>query len=463
MPKSAPTSRPENSPLPPPTATLKPRSYNAAGSIVNVGAFLLDPVKLLNKIQDDPHPVTRFSMGRGKGLFVIYEPEHLEHILVKKQGNYIKSSPYTSLKALFGNGLLFNEGKSHRSQRRMLHPVFQPRYFQQFSTGVVGTVTSSINGWKGHSVGTRVDIEDEMSALARRIIGFTVFGNDVPCDIAELLDDKFSKLGMLLGSVPVAPQHRHLKETMNKLDTVIYEAIRVRREKLKDPNYVQPNDLMNALLIARNAETGEGMDDDQMRDEVVTLLVSGFDTTARTLTWFFHSLGDNPEVEAKFRAEVQNVIGDRTATYEDVEHLTYTKMVIRETMRLFPPNPLIGREALGDDDMCGYHISKGSIISLSPYLAHRNPKYWDQPEVFNPERFTAENEALRPKLAYFPFGGGARQCIGQGMAMMTLPLAVATISQHHAFRAAMEKPLELDIKVTLRSRHPQLMTMHPAL
>jgi cytochrome P450 len=246
---------------------------------------------------------------------------------------------------------------------------------------------------------------------------------------------------------------------MRKLNEAIYTIIAERRaDATHNPD--DASDILAALMRAVDKSSGETMDDKQLRDEIVTLLFSGFDTTSRTLTWTFHALSQNPSVEAKLHEELERVLNGRAPTHADLPNLPYTEMVIKETMRLFPPNAILGRQAKEDDCIGGYHIPAGSFVTLSPYLAQRDPALWERAEEFDPERFAPGKDAPA-RFAYYPFGGGPRQCIGKGLAMMTMPLAVATIAQQFRFCDLPGFTVEHDMKLTFQSRKGVLATRHP--
>jgi cytochrome P450 len=430
-------------------------------SLQNGLQFLRDPFRVLNGVHQQYGSIVRFKLGGQKVLHLIHLPEHTQHVLLHNNRNYHKCSPYALLKVLFGRGLLFNEGESWLVQRRLLQPAFQPKHFSTLAEGVGDTIAAGVKEWKHTRDAQKTDVEAEMSALSRRIVGYILFGKNVPTEVSSILQSDESKLSFLLGNMAMTPQNFRAKAAIQNLDKAVYRVIAERRANL-DENSV---DMLSALLRAKDKDTGEGMSDRQLRDEMVTLLFSGFDTTARTLSWVFHVLGEHPEVEARLHEELERVLGGRMPEYSDMEKLTYTAMVVKETMRVFPANPIIGRQAKSDDTLGGYHIPAGSVITLSPYLAHRDPTLWNKPEVFDPERFSPERESELPRFAYFPFGGGPRQCIGKGLAMMTIPMAIATIAQQYRYRPVPNFTVEHDLKVTFQSRRGVMATRHlrPAL
>lgn len=415
--------------------------------------FVRDPFAVLNNSASTYGPIVRFGIGQ-RCLHLIHDPAHAQHILIDNNRNYEKFSPFGMLKLLFGNGLLFNEGPSWFSQRRLLQPSFQPRQFSEMATGISGVITSTVDEWPRQET-VETDIEDGMAFLARRIIGQLLFGDELSKDLDVVLESSGNKVEFFLGNISGTPQNKTYKAAMKRVDDAVYGLIAQRRA-----NTDAPFDMLGALMQAQDKETGAGMDDTQLRDEIVTLLFSGFDTTSRTLTWVFHALAENPHAEAALHEELDRVLQGRTPAYEDLPNLSYTQMLIKETMRIFPPNAIIGRRAKADDNIGGHFIPAGSLLTLSPYLAQRNAELWENPEQFDPHRFSPEREKLIPRFAYYPFGGGPRQCIGKGLAMMTIPLAIATIAQQYRFASMPGFKIEHDIKVTFQSRKGIRATRH---
>ena len=238
---------------------------------------------------------------------------------------------------------------------------------------------------------------------------------------------------------------------MATLDKVVYGLIAERRKSGQDTG-----DLLSMLLAARDAETGEAMSDQQLRDEVMTLLLAGHETTSNTLNWIWYLLGKNPPVERRLHAELDEVLGGRVATVDDLPKLRYTMMVVQESMRLYPAVWGIGRTPLQDDEIAGYHIPAGSSIILSQYVVHRHPDFWDQPEGFDPERFSGH-----PPAAYFPFGGGPRVCIGNNFALIEARLILATMAQRYRLQLVPGHPVVPDPVVTLRPRDGVRVTLRP--
>ena len=313
--------------------------------------------------------------------------------------------------------------------------------------------------------GDQIDLDVEMSNLSHLSVGQTVMGADVQHEFQNALDTAGGKLGLLLGNFGLEKKNPRFRNAVRVLDERVYGIIAEHRARqnsgaAKATDDGESADLLSVLVATKDKDTGEGMSDKQLRDELITLLLAGYDTTTRTLTWAFYSLAQNPAVEKRLHQELSEVLGNRAPTYADLPKLKYTSLIIQETMRLLPPNPIIARQAIADDSIGGFHIKAGSIIALSQYLTHRLEEHWDDPETFDPERFAPENLAGRHRFAYFPFGGGPRQCIGKGMAMMNVSLSIAAIAQQYRLRLIPNHTVKFGIEVTLQPLGGLPMTLH---
>lgn len=246
-----------------------------------------------------------------------------------------------------------------------------------------------------------------------------------------------------------------MSQAIRESDAVVYHIIHDRRRSDTDRG-----DLLSMLLAARDEETGEGLSDKELRDEVQTFLGAGNETTAVTLAWAWYLLSRHPEVDRKMRAELSTVLNGRVPTFADLPQLRYTRMIIDETLRLYPPAWAMARSTIGEDEIGGYHIPAKALVILSPYVTQRRPDFWPNPEGFDPEHFTAERSADRPRYAYFPFGGGPRQCIGNEFALMEATFVLATVAQRYRLHLVPGHPVEPYPIFTLRPRHGVLMTLH---
>jgi cytochrome P450 len=390
--------------------------------------------------------------------YLIYHPEDVKHVLQENHFNYNKDLfTYHVLNPVVGSGLLTNDGDSWLHQRRLMQPAFHRKRLATYATLMEEATESMLAGWQVHeNAAEPLDIAEEMMHLTLRIVGQALFSLDLSQETSTV-GQAVTTLVKLLGDYVYAPfppisvptsRNRHMQAAIHELNTVVSTVIRERHELDTDTG-----DLLSMLLAARDEETGEGMNDQQARDEVMTLLLAGHETTANTLIWTWYLLSQHPEVENRLHSELATVLGGNTPTVEQLPDLTYTWMVLQEALRLYPPAWILSRKALADDELGGYHIPQGSMVILSPYATHRHPDFWEQPEVFDPERFTPERVAARPHYAHFPFGGGPRLCIGSNFALMEAQLILATVSQRYQLRLMPDHPVVPEAKITLRPRY----------
>jgi cytochrome P450 len=396
--------------------------------------------------------------------YVIYHPDDVKHVLQENHFNYNKDLfTYHVLRPVVGNGLLTNDGDSWLHQRRLIQPAFHRKRLATYATLMGEATESMLSSWQMHENSDEpLDIAEEMMHLTLRIVGQALFSLDLSQETSTV-GQAVTTLVKLMGdyvyapfppiSVPT-PRNRHMQAAIHELNTVVSNIIKQRRELNTDTG-----DLLSMLLSARDEETGEGMSDQQARDEVMTLLLAGHETTANTLIWTWYLLSQHPEVESRLHSELATVLGGSAPTVEQLPELTYTSMVLQEVLRLYPPAWIISRKAIADDELRGYHIPKGSMVIISPYATHRHPDFWEQPEVFDPERFTPERVAARPHYAHFPFGGGPRLCIGSNFAVMEAQLILATVASRYQLRLMPEHPVVPEAKITLRPRYGMPMTV----
>ena len=288
------------------------------------------------------------------------------------------------------------------------------------------------------------------------VVGQALFSMDLETEAREVgaaitiaLAESSKRADMLVGIplwLPTASNRRY-RRALQVLNTSVLKIIQQRRKMS-----TRPSDLLTMLIEAADEETGEGLTDHELRDEVMTFMLAGHETTANALTWTWYLLSEHPDAEAKVRAECRQVVGDRLPTFEDLDHLTYTKMVFQESLRLYPPFPFIARNTLEPDQIGGYDIPANSAILISQYLTHHNPAFWENPETFEPERFAPEALQKQPSMSYFPFGGGQRMCIGEDFAMMEAQVFLCMAIQKYSLHRASTEPIELLEQVTLRSK-----------
>ncbi|AYV56151.1 cytochrome P450 [Leptospira kmetyi] len=406
--------------------------------------------------------VVLFGIRRTR-IYMIQSPEDVRHVLQENSSNYHKSVFYRELKRVLGKGLLTSEGDFWKKQRRLIQPAFHRQRISEFTHIMADETRNLFEEWdsKEKNKTLRVDLSEEMMKLTFAIVGKTLFRSDVKEYseiIAKNVETAMEELTKRLTMVFPPPVHwplpgnRRLLKSIDAMNEVIYELIDQRRKN-------SSNDLISMLLEIQDEETGEKMSLEQVRDEAITLLLAGHETTANALTWAFHLLSNHPEIYSKLKEEAKRVLGDRIPTLEDVGSLTYSRMVLEESMRLFPPAWTVERSALGPDTVGGYHVPTGTNVSICIYSIHRDPRFWKEPERFWPERFSEENSKDRPKYAYIPFGGGPRICIGNVFAMTEGILILSMIARKYDLKPVPGHKVELEPLVTLRPKYGMLMDL----
>ncbi|HZZ80855.1 MAG TPA: cytochrome P450 [Gemmataceae bacterium] len=370
-----------------------------------------------------------------RSIYLTSHPDLIEDVLVTHSKHFTKHFALRLNPVILGNGLLTSEGDFWLRQRRLIQPVFSRTRIAGYGPAMVEITQRLIANWKP---GEQRDIHVEMMRVTLDIAAKTLFGAEVGDQahaIAEALEvaqgnflERFNSLLPLPMWVPT-PANLRMRRAVKRLNDVIYSIIQQRRQ-----NPADRGDLLSLLLQARDEDDGTGMNDKQLRDEAMTLFLAGHETTALTLSWAWYLLANHPEAEAKLASELDAVLGGRAPTVDDWPKLKFTEMVALESMRLYPPAYVIGREALIDLDIGGYHVPKGTTVLMPAWVVHRDARWYDEPERFRPERWGKERVKSMPKFAYFPFGGGPRVCIGQQFAMMELILILATIGQRFRFR-----------------------------
>ena len=391
--------------------------------------------------------------------YVVQSPELVHQVLVTDADKFYKPQ---SLKGatyqVIGNGLFTNDGDFWKRQRRLVQPAFHTRRIGAYAQVMVDHAQALTARWQ---TGQTYDIGHEMTRLTMGIVSKTLFDADVSGEASEIGENVTAalhvvnlRLNRLIGIpdwVPTA-ENRRLKKAMKGLDAMIQRFIDDRRKSGEDKG-----DLLSMLLLARDEDDGGMMNDRQVRDEAMTVFGAGHETTASALMWTWYLLSQHPEVEARLLQELERALGGRAAELDDLPRLTYTEMVIKEAMRLYPPAWSVTRQTIADVDIGGYHIGKGKVVVVNTYGMHLDARYFPDPERFDPERFSPENEKLIPKYAYIPFGGGPRVCIGNAFAMMEAKLIVATIAPQFRLALAPDQQVAPQRVFTLRAKYGMRM------
>jgi len=388
-----------------------------------------------------------FAPARGVYNFVINHPDDIKRVMLSNHRNYTKGEGMDRVKILLGNGIMTSEGEFWRRQRRMMQPAFHRRVIDQFSRLVDEINEKFADRWAASAArGVPLNITDEVSELTLEIVLTSIFGTDL-----ERLETQF---GANPFEVVAKETNRDLKFAFRfrSLGKLVAELI-ARRRREPHPHF----DLLAMLMDARDRETDQAMSDKEMIDEVLTLIVAGHETTAAALTWTWYLVTQHPQVAAGLQAEADAAA--RPLGLDAAESLKFTHQVIQEALRLYPPGWLLTRRTLEADELGGFPVAPRTDVFICPYLLHRHPAFWSEPEAFRPARFAAADAAERHRFSYIPFAVGPRHCIGEGLAMFEMLVHVQRMSQRFRLTRADAEPVELEAQVNLRPRSNLMMTV----
>jgi cytochrome P450 len=410
--------------------------------------YIRDQIGFLERVTRECGDIVRVGLGPFT-TYVLVHPEHIEQVLRIQSDNFIKDRMTKWLMPLLGNGLLTSDGSFWRRQRKLAQPAFQRQQIERYAQVMVEHTERILEEWRDGDVR---DTHSELMRLTLGIVAQTLFASELAGDAGvigdslEIVMRYFLSPGRwfrLYDYLPL-PSVRRYRRAIGRIDQIIYRVIRERRAQGRDAG-----DLLSRLIAARD-EDGRGMTDQQLRDEVVTLVLAGHETTALALFYTFYLLSQSPAAVDRLADELDQVLGDRAPTAADVPSLRYTEWVVRESMRLYPPAWGIAREALADCEIGGYHVPKGTQIFMIQWLVHHDSRWFDEPASFRPERWDNDLIKRLPRCAYFPFGEGPRICIGNHFAMMEAILILATIARRFRLTVEPGQALSLMPSITLR-------------
>jgi cytochrome P450 len=431
--------------------TTRPPGPKNPPIVGNLYAFRSDPLGFLSKAAREYGDLAYFKVAR-QHMYLVNHPDYVREILVANQGNFIKSRALQRAKILLGEGLLTSEGQHHLRQRRLVQPAFHRERLAGYAAAMSECAVRWRERWQA---GSALDISTEMPHLTLSVVAKTLFSADVQSEASEIGEAMTSVLQMFrllvlpfseyLYKLPL-PSIKRFEKARARLDATIYGLIRERRNSGKDAG-----DLLSMLLLAQ--DEGDEMSDQQVRDEALTLFLAGHETTANALTWTWYLLSQHPGVERRLHEEIDAVLAGRAPELADVPQLRYAEMILSEALRLYPPAWAIGRMAKGGFSLGGVEIPAKSICILSPYLVQRDARWFPDPDKFDPERWTPEAREALPKFAYFPFGGGARVCIGERFAWMEGVIVMAAIAQRWRLRLEPGQRVEPLPLITLRVKN----------
>jgi cytochrome P450 len=435
-----------------------PLRKGIVSSLRYYAAFALDPISFVRS-RFDAYGDIYYAPNASGGLFVVRHPDHVREVLSVRAASYGKEhTAFTQLKRVLGDGLLISEGDTWKRQRRMVQPAFAPPRMAAYGDVMVEEACRTADRWERRRGAEPLHIDREMTALTLRIVSRTLFGHDVGDeDIRTIAHAMTAFQGSLASSdlvpawVPVLGRGGAMR-ALERLDRIVYRLIRERTER--GDAGARPN-LLQLLVDAVDTEGPDAsahLSEREVRDQLVTLFLAGHETTSLALTWALYCLSQAPEAERALHEELDRVLEGRPPSPADLERLPYIEQVLLEAMRLYPPVYAVGRRAREDTEIGGYAVPRGSEVMVWLYMTHHDPRYYPEPEAFRPERFEKERAAALPKMAYLPFGGGPRACIGKAFAMMEGRLILATLAQRFRLALAPGQRVRARARITLTAK-----------
>jgi cytochrome P450 len=424
-----------------------------------------NPILLFQHLAATYGRIAHYKLGWQHIVF-INDPEFIREVLVNHQQEMIKERTQRRMRILLGEGLITSEGAFHMRQRRIAAPAFHRQRIAAYADVMVERATLRRASWHA---GQTIDIGAEMMQLALEVVARTLFNTDVTSDVLQINHEVNVVMDLYhyLISLPLAeaylyaplPGLTRFRRARARLDAVVHRIIADHRSRERAGDALDSGDLLSMLMASRDEEGGGGMTDVQLRDEIITIFLAGYETVANALTWTWLLLAQNPEAAQRFYDEIDSVLGGRrptlrTPTIEDLPQLRYTEMVFAESMRIYPPAWAMGRQSTAPIELGPYRFPAKTYFFFSQYVMQRDPEYFPDPLRFDPERFTPEAKAARPRFAYFPFGGGGRQCIGESFAWMEGVLILATIAQTWRLSLLPDQEIDIQPKITLRPKYP---------
>lgn len=455
----------------PPWTVLERDGYRyPPGLQLNLPFYLLrrffkpgNPIALFEHLAQTYGRMAHYRLGLSHIVFV-NQLDFIQEILINQPQNFIKERTQRRMKILLGEGLITSDGEIHRRQRRIAAPAFHRQRIQAYGAIMVDRAAHMRSQWQANQP---IDIASQMMQLALQVVARTLFNTDVTDDVLQINDqvNVIMELYNYLIALPRAEAYMNwplpglirFRQARTKLDRVVQRMIADHRA-----DGVDRGDLLSMLLASRDEESDHsGMTDEQLRDEVLTIFLAGYETVANALTWTWYLLSQNPTAEDGLHAEIDSVLGERLPSLEDLPRLRYTEMVFAESMRLYPPAWAMGRQSIADVELGPYRFPSGTYFFFSQYIIQRSAEYFPDPLRFDPDRFLPENKSGRPRFAYFPFGAGGRQCIGEAFAWMEGVLMLATMAQKWRLRFVPGQTVDVQPKITLRPKYPMMFVPEP--
>ena len=439
----------------PPVTDETPSGPDGLPVVGNYLAFVREPFAFMTRNAREYGDVVAWEEIDGP-VYQLNHPDHVEHVLVQNNQNYVKGDSFQrTLGPITGNGILNSEGAVWRRNRHLIQPAFAPDRIREYGEMMTGYAEDAVSSWAD---GETRPFHADMMELTLRIVSRALFGVDIDDHVADVsesletfMEASESLSNFLLPAGVPTPSRRRVRRARERLDRVVYGMIDQRRANPSEGGVI-------SMLLDVTDDEGNGFSDEQIRDEVVTLLLAGHETTALSLTFTAYALARHPEVEARLVEELDAVL-DGPPTVDDLPDLTYTEKVVKESMRLYPPVPGVVREPVKPDIVGSYEIPAGATVRMHQWVVHRDPRWYDDPLAFRPERWTDEMEASLPKLAYFPFAAGPRRCVGDRFAMLEARLLLAAVYRRCHLELAPGTDLDLMATVTARPKDEVPLTV----
>jgi len=410
--------------------------------------YYRDPIKLFENLYQQYGDIIRLE-GAGYCAHLITQPEHIKYVLQDNAKNYQISGIFDETTPVVGKGLTTNNGQSWLKQRRMVQGAFQHQYIEEYGRTIISTAEPILNQWQAYIKNDKpIDINAETQVINLQILSRLLFSVEFKTDdpVLEALAIVRKVTIDRVRSIIKLPTSQRFKQAVETLDKFTYTQIAQRH------NGNAPMDILSLLMDARYGQPGVGMTDTELHDEIMTLFFAAYEDVANALAWTWSLLAQNPSAEEKLRTEINSIVGNRLPAISDLRSLPYLSMLVDEVLRLYPTTWSLLRDAINDDEIGGYHIPAKSMILFDLHLTHRLPQYWNNPESFDPERFSPERSAGRPRFAYFPFGGGPRQCIGNELALMEIKLILIRMIQLYRFELVSKSPIQMNALSSLQPR-----------
>ena len=441
--------------------TLKPGAKRIApgprGGLLmgNLAEYKRDPITMLLRLREEHGDIVRNRLGPFL-THALAHPDHVEYVLQENHRNYVRGRFYDNFKLFFGDGLLTTDGEFWRRHRRAVQPAFHKKQLDGTAGVVAEAAMDLVERWRRQPGAEAVDAVPAMMHLSLAALGRMVFNTDISChaeDVGPAVRfglEAMMPQGNLNDFIPrwmPTPFNRRIQRTRRALDRVIAQVISDHRDGRCDAS-----DIISLLLASRDPETGAPMTDREIHDEVMTIFLAGHETTGSGLAWALYALAQHPGVLRQLRDELDGKLGGRPPTVKELESLTFLEQVVNEALRVYPPIWGYTRDLADDDEIGGFHIPAGSSIFISPYVTHRHPEFWPNPDAFDPENF-GPHAPTRHKYAFFPFGGGQRKCIGYQMALIVMRIVLATLAQHLDLNTVPGHPIVRGALVSLRPLH----------